>query len=586
MKESHKIFGYLDDLIESYNEPISRVDGLLRNPKEVIRTIEFYSNSQYLSGNKDSLGREKPFYNVCNYRVTVAKTSTDIDVKDIRFEPDSLKHSIQSMILNKELYKYLKDSNFSLTINEMGFTRPKYGGVLVKKTMKGDDLNIEVLDWTNIDFDPNDVIGGTRVETFYMQPSELSEMRDVWEVDEALKAHAKFTKGKPGKIEVKEVFGELPDSFYPGNEGNKEYKDNGDYKLMCFYIAIVGNKKYLLYYKYEKENNVKYLPWEKYGKSLGVGVVEDGFESQVWQNDSIISYKNIMDLASKIVITTDSQKVSGNAITGVDHGHIFQLEQGRSMNVLSLMPNAIPQIENLIGLWNTQYDKISSTYAANTGEAPTAGTPYSQTALLNQVANSPFEYRREEWGIFLNEILNDWILPHLKKEVMSEHILVSDYDDAELEMIDESIANFDSNKSILKDLFENDNLATPHEQQMMISGSKQSLKKHGKKREIIVPEGFLEVGGRITANITGELKNKGAMLQSLDSIFKTVVSTFNPNTGEYSALKDPVLSKIFGQIVEMSGAPVSFASMHSSIPTQSAPVQTADLSAINPVPAK
>ena len=83
----------------------------------------------------------------------------------------------------------------------------------------------------------------------------------------------------------------------------------------------------------------------------------------------------------------------------------------------------------------------------------------------------------------------------------------------------------------------------------------------------------------MTANITGELKNKGVILQSLDSIFKTVVSTYNPNTGEYGALQDPVLSKIFGQIIEMSGVPLSSVQLGTSkMNTQ--PVAQPDLSAI------
>ena len=166
----YKILTHIDDLIESYKEPVSRVSGLLRDPKDIIRTVEFYSNSQYLSGNKDDLGKEKPFYNVCNYRVTTAKVATDLDVKDIKFEPDSLKYRVQSMIINKELYKYFKESNFSETLNEMGYVRPKYGGVLIKKSTNNGKLVISVVDWTNVEFDPSDITGGVLIEKFYLPP--------------------------------------------------------------------------------------------------------------------------------------------------------------------------------------------------------------------------------------------------------------------------------------------------------------------------------------------------------------------------------------------------------------------------------
>ena len=267
--ENYKILKYLDDIVESYKAPPQRVDGLVRNPKDIIRTIEFYTSSEFTSGNTDSLGREKPFYNVVNYRTTVAKVATDLDVKDIRFEPDDINHSVQAMLYNHELYKFLKEINFSLTLNEMGLTRPKYGGLLVKKSKHDGKIRIDVVDWVNVDFDPSDVIGGTLVETFYLFPNELSEKSDSWEnINEVLTAHEKLNKNKPAKIEIKEVSGVFPEDFDPNVEGGDPRK----YKRMCFYIACVGKKKFYLYSEEEKESRFKYIAWEAVGKGLGRGV--------------------------------------------------------------------------------------------------------------------------------------------------------------------------------------------------------------------------------------------------------------------------------------------------------------------------
>lgn len=580
MDKDYKIFSYVDKVIESYKEPVSLVNGLTHNAKEVLSTIEFYSNNQYKSGNTDELGREKPFYNVGNYRVTIAKVGTDVDIKDIKYEPDSLDDSVPTMLVNRELYKYLKESNFGQTLNEMGLTRPKYGGVLVKKCLYDGELKIEVVEWKNVDFDPVDIMAAPIIETHYMQPSEVLEKADVWEnTSELIKAHSKANKNKPARVEIKEITGEFPVSFDPDEDDTEA--NNMEYKTMCFYIGVVNKKKFLLYKEDLKddEDKYKYLAWEKVpGRSLGRGIIEDGFESQVWVNDSMISIKNAMQLSGKVILSTDSQKVSGNAITGIDNGHIFQLEPGRSITSLNLAASAMPEYQNIIQLWNDQYDKTSSTYNANTGEAPTAGTPYSQTALLNQVANSPFEYQREVWGIFLNEILNDWIFPFLVKRLLKGHNLVSDFSAEELQLIDETIHNTESNKMVLDKVFSN-SIPTPYDFQGVKTGVEKSLGSLKGKREVKIPEKFLDIKGKITANITGELKNKSAVLQSLDGVLKTIVSTFNPNTGQYAALQDPVLSKILGSIVEMSGIPLSSAQLK---PSQTAPTQMQDLSAVQP----
>jgi len=295
-----------------------------------------------------------------------------------------------------------------------------------------------------------------------------------------------------------------------------------------------------------------------------------------------------MELFSKVIVKTDSQKVSGNAITGVDHGHIFQMEKGASMEIMNMGNSKLPELSNLIELWKSQYDNSASVYGANTGEAPTAGTPYSQTALLNQVANSPFEYQREVWGIFLNEILNDWIKPFLKKRIMKPHYLVSEYDDDDLVVIDNAIGEFEA-KKVLKDNLLKGKTMSAEEYLQAKDAVKTSLRTLGKRREIEIPKGFLDVEGKITANITGELKNKAAMLQSLDSVFGKIISTYNPNTGTFSAFTDKTLRKLIGEITELAGIPFSFAQFPDNAPTQglnapnmTTPTPSADLSAVTP----
>ena len=579
----YKIFSYLDKVIEQYQEPVSIVDGLVHNPKEVLRTIEFYSNNEYTSGKTDALGREKPFFNAGNYRVTTSKVGTDIDLKDMVYTPESLNDAIPAMLINHEQFKYLKEINFSKTLNETGFARPKYGHFLIKRIKEKDGVRIDIVDLKNVDFDPVDMLEGLLIETHWKQPSEVAENAEVWyEVDEFLKAHAKANKGKPARMEIKEITGVMPVSFDPDVEENEE--NDRKFKTYCFYIGVVNKKKFYLYKEELKDIREKYrcLAWERIpGRALGRGVIEEGFEAQVWINDAMISIKNAMDVSTKVVGISTSQKVSGNSITGVDHGHIFELEPNATLDFRTLSNVALPQFEKVIELWNSQYDRVASTYDANTGEAPTAGTPYSQTALLNQVANSPLEYRREEAGIFWNEILNDWVLPEVKRRIKKPHYLVSEFSAEELEMIDKDIKTKYSNENI-KEMFLQNKIPTPQDQEAFEEFGQEGLKGFGAKREVEIPEGYLDIEGRITANITGEAKNKAVMIQSIDTLMQRIISTFDPNTGTYRLLEDPTLRKLTGQIVEMSGIPFSSAQLKPTPASAPMPTQSADLSAITP----
>ncbi len=580
MNDKTKILTYLDDIISSYNEPVQIVDGLTRNPKDIIRTIEFYTNDKYLSGNTDALGREKAFFQICNFRVTVAKTATDIDLKDLRYEPDTLKDAVPAMLINHEMYKVLKEMEFSETLNDTGKTRPKYGGVLLKKSEYNGELEIEVAEWTNTDFNPSDIAGGIIIETHFLQPSELAEKIEAgWEnVEDFMEAHAKANKNKPKALELKEVTGEFDYTFDPEESDTKE--NTIKFKKMCFYIGIVNKKKFLLYKEDLKpdEDKYKYLPWEKVKLGLGRGIVEDGFEAQWATNDSMLAIKNAMDLSGKVILTTDSQKVSGNAITGIDNGHIFQLEPGRTLTSMNLSASALPEYHNIIDLWRQQYDNSVSVHDANTGEAPTAGTPYSQTALLNQVANSPFEYQREVWGIFLNEVMNDWILPYVKKRIMKEHYLVSEFSDEELDMIDEDIRNMNAMDYVKEELLKGE-VPTQDGVTSVTENTNSALSKLGKKREIKIPKDYLDIEGRISANITGEMKNKQALLASLAQIGKDISATYNPQTGQFGAMQDPFLRKLYGTIINLAGTPITSADLK---PVNTAPTAQPDQSAVAP----
>ena len=46
------------------------------------------------------------------------------------------------------------------------------------------------------------------------------------------------------------------------------------------------------------------------GRGLGVGVVEDLFEAQVWTNDSVKKKKDMLELAGKIILQTADQSIA------------------------------------------------------------------------------------------------------------------------------------------------------------------------------------------------------------------------------------------------------------------------------------
>jgi hypothetical protein len=67
------IFEFVKETRDNYrSDTIEITPGYEFSQYETLRTIELYHNSRFLSTNKDSLKRERPFYNITKFRVNVA----------------------------------------------------------------------------------------------------------------------------------------------------------------------------------------------------------------------------------------------------------------------------------------------------------------------------------------------------------------------------------------------------------------------------------------------------------------------------------------------------------------------------------
>ena len=253
-----------------------------------------------------------------------------------------------------------------------------------------------------------------------------------------------------------------------------------------------------------------------------------------------------MELASKVVLKTNSKKARNNILTDVDNGHIFELEDGGDINVLNLTPSSLPELGNLVQRWDNQFERVSSTFNAITGEQMPSGTPYRQTAILNSEASSLFDYRREEAGIFVAELFYDWVIPYLVKKLKKQHILVSDFTDDELNRIDEGFKKFKAKRSIIGKVLEGGNVSEVDYQEELANISKE-LSMTGNQRYIEVPEGYFDgIEYKVSVVTTGENRNKAAVLETLNTILVTVAK--NPQI-----LQDKVLMGIFKKIADVAG---------------------------------
>lgn len=579
------IYEFVAKQRDSYrSDTIEITDGYEFSQYETLRTIELYDNDRFLTGNLDELEREKPFYNIVSFRKNVATRATDLDTKDVQIQSERVTKTsyAETFLLNLKSRNWMKQAGFASFLNRMGQTRCKYGGVMVKKTEVDGELQIHVVPWLNLVTDQIDIRKGVKIERHYYTPADLkTDAPKNWEnIDDAISTARKSREAQaanpdskenetPGAyIEVFEVHGVLPKSYRTPEESSEEYE-----RVMFAVVLDESNKESIggvtLYSGIEDEDPYKYLPYEEVdGRGLGKGVIESLFEAQVWVNYSEKQKKDMLDLAGKIIFqTTDGNLAAKNVLTDIENGQIITNTANTTLSRVDNTAFSFQAFQALVSDWDKQAERVSSTFNAITGETMPSGTPYRQTAILNQEAGSLFEYRREEAGIFIREIFLEWVLPFLVKQLKQDKELTATLGDEELEIVSDAVAHQEADKFAKEKILAGDTV-TAEEKDAVFAAVKDMSMKLRRRSFDRFDKLFKDWFGTVDVITTGEQKNKAAMLETMNNVIAFVMKMQMPD-GRNLALEDGPMRRLFLQLMEMAGvSPVLLGGAQAPAPVQ------------------
>jgi hypothetical protein len=122
------LYTLIDDHIKQYeNGTITISDDIEFSMRTNVRTITHYILSKYMGGQTDKqTGRRKPFRNIGNAIVDLEWRAKNIDRKSIEAHATDGDH-LFSLIVNRELQQWMKDNNFSKTIDDYQRKKNKSG---------------------------------------------------------------------------------------------------------------------------------------------------------------------------------------------------------------------------------------------------------------------------------------------------------------------------------------------------------------------------------------------------------------------------------------------------------------------------
>ena len=128
-----------------------------------INKIDAYLNSKHVSGDTDSLGRKKPFFNIVTAAVNIWYRATDIDRKNIKVRATKSQDAIAAFTATIYLQDWMRKENFGMFLNDWGRSLARYGSSVVKFVKKDGELHANVIPWNRliidaINFEQNPII--------------------------------------------------------------------------------------------------------------------------------------------------------------------------------------------------------------------------------------------------------------------------------------------------------------------------------------------------------------------------------------------------------------------------------------------
>ena len=400
---------------------------------DTLNTIDAYLNSKHTSGSTDSLGREKPFFNICSAAVNVWYRATDIDRKDIRIIAAKNEQIFTAYILQVLLEQWMREENFGVFLNQWGRTLARYGSAVIKSVVQGGELKLSVVPWSRLIVDLVDFDSQATIERFYLTEEQLraDPAYDKEQVKLLLDSGAQQrelrsdepqeTDSRNRFYEIYEVHGKLPLSFL---KRNPKKDDETNYVQQMHVISFLGNttdgyQDFSLYRGREKKHpySITHLIQED-DRVLGIGAVEYLFDAQWMANHTAKLQKDYLDLASKLIFqTADQNYVHRNVLTNIEVGQIFTHQPNQPLTQVNNSAINAAAITDFRNQWVNLSREITSTPEAVRGETLPSGTPYALGALLTQQASSLFEVMRENKALALEEILREQVIPYLKTKM-------------------------------------------------------------------------------------------------------------------------------------------------------------------------
>lgn len=535
---------------------------------EDINRIYAYLESKHISGETDSLGRDKPFFNIVLAARNVWYRATDIDRKNINVKPSKRSEVIPAFLATVKLQEWMKKENFGAFLNDWGLDLAGFNSSVVKFVEQDGKLHKMVVPWSRLICDTVNFDANPKIETLEITEAELRQRKgynkemvdklcDALSTRETTDGQKKDTKSN--YIKLYEVHGNFPLSYTTGKESDKD-----TFAQQMHVISFVASKgkgefdDFTLYSGREEQDPymlTALLPATDGSVSLN-GSVKTLFEAQWMMNHTVKSIKDQLDIASKLVFqTSDNTFIGKNVLSAIESGDILIHAQNEPLTQVNNSSHDVSSQQAFGNMWKALSSEIVGVSESMLGNAAPSGTAWRQVEALLNESHSLFELMTENKGLYIEQMLRRFVIPHIKKQLDNKDEVLATLEAHDIAKIDsiyipnEAIRR--TNK-LIKDLVlagKTDEV-TPEMQAMLTEKNQGEIKSDlgslGNQRpfspgDVKWSEVFKDLEWNIEVDITGEQTDKQTVLTTLNTALKVLADPNIANNPKAQFVVDKIL---------------------------------------------
>lgn len=420
---------------------------------DTLNRIEAYVNSKHISGDTDSEGREKPFFNIVTAAINIWFRATDIDRKNIKVKSNKSTTDIAAFFATVWLAKWMRTpisndgKNYGQYLNRWGRTLAKYGSAVTKFVEQDGKLYIIVVPWSRIICDTIDFYANPVIEKLEMTAGQLRAKKSYNQemVEKLINAQATARKELSGEqrdnrteyFTLYEIHGVLPKSYKTGLEADKD-----DYKQQMHVISFLETEiegeydDYTLFSGYEKQSPyVKDDLLEEDEQTLAIGAVQNLFEAQWMVNHNEKNIKDVLDFISKLIYqSADDRFLGQNVLSNLQIGDILIHSDQKPLSLLQSNVD-INGHQNFGARWKALGQEINGISEALMGKVP-AGSAWRQTQAVLSESHNLFEVMTQNKGLAIEQHMRKFILPFAKKKMNNSDEIRATLDAYHISQID------------------------------------------------------------------------------------------------------------------------------------------------------